>query len=339
MPLDALSLFNARAEQKENFGQSFDVDNWTGDVEDGFPRFDKISPELKEHYWGQGRKNRPRFKELNEQADAVFEEGYRVLELFPDRDNKDESYLIFGTPSELRIQASLIINLRRMHANFLAGQGWLGYPFEEYLRSQARNHLSLTVVLLTNPHGIAKKTDWGEKYWSKRQISIPHVDRAKLTYSALRKACGDKAGLKFGEWQARAWVSLDDDDKQHQMVCSGTTDEGAKQNLKRFLPFTKCKLRNMTATKLDFTEGERSKDHQREDKKNFQIYAAWCFVKNKQMLPTAAMVPSSTAGRNTNNGRRLQKNFKLPLFKPNEPADWKEQLKDAFRSWDGRLLG
>lgn len=318
-----------QAEANER-SRSFDIDNWGTEFEQCFPKYIKINPELREPataYWGQSFGERPRLYEMNTEADAIATEGYRTVEFFPNRDIKEESYILMGTPSEVRTQAVILMNLKRM----LGGEGWVGFPFHDWVQASAGG-LRAQIILMPNKQGVNYAKD---PYWSKRQVSIPSPDRTKLTYDAIRTACGGDTGLTWGEWQARAYLIDPDRGTRHQMVAGGPTQERAKQNLDRFLPFSKCEPKNYSYNQMDFNRGERAKDPLRVRRQSLEVFPSWLWIFNREALPVD--VPG-TSGVSTHQGRLQSRRFKLNLRDKVAPEGWADKLKDAFRDYKGVLV-
>lgn len=297
--------------------RSFDMDNFITDWELQFPDVVKINPELRI----PDPTERPRLKEHNEEGDAIGEEGYRLIEYFPNRNVENESFLAFGTPGEIRTQIVIIHALWRMVQTL--GDGWIGFPFPDWLKASPQSHASLQIVLLPNRFG---KNYPSEQYWSRRQVTIPRPDRSKLNYAALRNAAGGANGLDWGEWRCTAYLESPDGANHHKMMASGPTEASAKANLDRFLPFTKCRPLDFTTGKLDFTKGNRAKDPNRNERQNLKIYPAWLWVYNRSLLP-----PDYVSGKPTKSGKQSPKKFKFRLDRATEPAGWGSDLTDAFR--------
>lgn len=304
----------------------FDLDNWINDVEDGFTRFTKINPNFKEHYWGQGFSNRPRIKELNEQADAQKIEGYRVVEFFPDRDVEDESYILFGTPLEIMSQISFFMNMKLMLKGSDMGT-WVGYPLDEYLRNKPRRGLTVQIFLTTYKRPPYYQI--GTKWYSRRRITIPLVDRAKLTYQAIRNACGGSQGQNWGEWVARAYVSGDDDnDSLRKIVVGGSTEEKAIQNLEKFLIFTQGKVRKISAGKTDHSKGDYALDPNRNRYNSFDVYPAWITVWNSKLIE---LDDKRHGGKKTLSGKMLSRHNKLFTYPEKEPKNWSSTVQDIVK--------
>ncbi|NEO88136.1 MAG: hypothetical protein F6J87_28355 [Spirulina sp. SIO3F2] len=316
--------------------RSYDIDNWSKDFEEGFPRFDPINDELRQRYWGQGRQNRPRFKELNNEGDAQSVEGYRVIEFFPDRDDKDTSTFLMGTPQQIMTQAIIIMAMRQLKLGGGAGGEWIGYPVEDWIQAAALTTVSARIILFPDrfgPLNYQRMLTWGP-----RQVSIPYVDRSRLTYQALRQACGDRQGLDWGEWNARAYLIAPDGGKtQHQMVASGPTKREAERNLQRFLPFTRCEVRNYSYNQLDYSKGERAKDANKKFRQRLTIYPGHLLILNKEAVPTEAL-KTDEKGRPTHAGKQKRRPLKFEIWPEREPSGWLGEVKDAFRDRLGKLI-
>lgn len=310
----------------ENTQVEFDLDNWIADFENGFLDYEKTNPLYKPGYWGQGIANRPRIRELNIEADAQINQGYRVIEFFPDRDNKDDSYLFFGTPSEIRMQVATFMNFSVMLRNVDIG-AFLGYPLDEYLRAEPRTGITIQVVLTykKQPPFNLKSTTLTPQHW----VTIPLVDKSLISYSALRNACGGDAGQNWGEWSARAYLSSDDSPKGiRQMVARGATETLAKKNLKAFLKFTTCKTIRITANRIDYDEGNDVKNPNKAKLSSYEVYPGWISVWNSKLIAISA---TTKGGTPTASGKKIGKRSKLFIYMKKEPTGWLAQFNEVSK--------
>lgn len=140
----------------ENTRVDFDLDNWITDFENGFLDYSKINDEYNKGYWGQGIAHRPRIKELNLEPDAQSNQGYRLIEFFPDRENKNESYMFFGTPSEIKIQVATFMNLGKMLKDKDFGSVY-GMPTTRFYESKIVQHRpEVTLIFIENREDVAE---------------------------------------------------------------------------------------------------------------------------------------------------------------------------------------
>ena len=324
---NADNLINSLS-QTDSTKREFDLDNWITDFEAGFPTaIAKKNPLLNQGYWGQGFENRPKIRELNLEIEAQKVEGYRVIEFLPDRNNDSESYLLFGTPLELMTQLSFVMAIHRMVDRRDIGE-FVGYPLEEYYKGKAQDEISVRIWLTTKktPPFQASAYEW----FSRRQISIPLIDKRKLTYKKIREACNNSLGLKYGEYHARAYLSPDDSGKIiYQMVVGGDDESTALKNLEKFLPFTRAKVRGVSINKIDYNKGERALWKDKANYNKFEVYPAWIQVNNPKIFH------SSTVSQNTKKtlvGKQKYKKTKLWIYSNNEPLGWSDDLKDALKA-------
>lgn len=315
-----------RAAQVEQRDVEFDLDNFITDFEQGFNRFEKINPNFKSHNWGQEFGNRPRIKELNEEADAQTVEGYRLIEFFPERDNKEESYLLFGTPLELQTQMVLLMNIHLMFRNKTLGE-WIGYPAAEYARMIPQDYISARILLLNNDRGDQNRRGLG--YKSQRQITIPEIDRTKLTYAALRKACGGDTGLQWGNCSSRAMMAMPDKKgPYHQMVAGGDSKKQATANLDRFLQFSRCQVKNRSDNEQSYATGTRATDPYKAQKQRFKVFAGYLVIFNARLVDNPQ---PATRGKPTNMGKQFKTKIKLPLYYKKEPPGWSAALNEILK--------
>lgn len=311
-----------------------DVDNWTNEFERGFPKYTKWNPELKEHYWGVLPEERPKVRELNQEADARYEEGYRLLEVFPNRNIETLSWLLFGTPSEIRVSLNILMNQHRTADN--SGDVFMGVPLNDWIRAASVTKGSVRLHMWPGRYG---STNYENKaYWSVRQVTIPYCDRSKLDYNAIRAACGGDDGMNWGQWTATATLKAPDGiGTIHQMKAKGRTKEQAERHLERFLPFTRCTFTNIGFSEKDYTKGERAKDADREERRSLVIYPGTITVLNQDTI-LSKLVRRGEPGKPTHTGKQVAKQFSREVTAVRAPSDWNAWLKNAFTDTQGKLI-
>jgi hypothetical protein len=119
-------ILTGAIEQEED--GDFDVDNFIDEIEKEFKVYrddEEIAPiwgygtyadgqkkdDRELNPWGRPYGERPKIVEANAEQAAGNSVGYRVVQIFPNRDDNTDYYVAFGTPSEIRIQTSLFLNL------------------------------------------------------------------------------------------------------------------------------------------------------------------------------------------------------------------------------------
>ncbi len=312
-----------------NNQQLFDIDNWITDYENGFLSFIALmkNDELKKGYWGVAQDEKPKINELNNESNAQEEEGYRVIEFLPNRDNQKETYPFFGTPLTLQLQIGIFHNIWRMFNEHLGVQGqWVGYPLDDYLREKPRTGISVQVWLSSQkrpPFYIKKK----DIYTTNRFITIPDVDKSKLTYDAIRLACGGNTGQNWGNWSARAYLKT-----AHgvsQMVSGGSSQQTAIKNLESFLGFTNAKLVKMTTHEINKDQA-KAKFLGSPETWKFDLFPAWITVFN-----TALADYNYKLGQPSLDGKILSSNKgrkKLAIYTEAQPSWFAQQLKNDLKN-------
>ena len=321
----------ASAKASQDF-REYDLDNWVNDFERGFPKHTKWSPDLRENFWGRKPENRPKIRELNQEDDAKYNEGYRLAEVFPDRDNENLSWLLFGTPSEIRIALNVLMNLHLRDNS----TPFVGFPLNDWIRRASVTRVSVQLVMY--PGRFGSRNYERRNYWGPRQITIPYCDRRKLNYKAVRDACGGVNGINWGEWSATATLKAPGKiGTIHQMKARGRSEADATANLNRFLKFTRCELRNLSHNKLDYSTGERAKDADREERRNLKVYPSSIFVLNQDTID-ALLVKRGEDGKPTHTGKQISGRFARDIYDVKEPSDWNDWVQDAYRDTQGRLI-
>lgn len=140
------------AEQSPSNGNDMGLDVFINDFEDEFPR-DPDDPALgsyptyseeanraaKEEPYGLKRGDRPKVWELNQPPPSRIR-GWRVVDLYPNREIKSEFYRLAGTPSEIRMMAQLIRHTQELVKKFGSGS----INFEEWFKQWADGWETLT---------------------------------------------------------------------------------------------------------------------------------------------------------------------------------------------------
>lgn len=140
------------AEQSPATGNDMALDVFINDFEDEFPR-DPDDPLLgsyptyseeagraaREEPYGLKRGDRPKVWELNQPPPSRVR-GWRVVDLYPNREVKSEFYRLAGTPSEIRMMAQLIRHTQELVKKFGSGS----VKFEEWFKQWADGWDSLT---------------------------------------------------------------------------------------------------------------------------------------------------------------------------------------------------
>lgn len=86
-------------------GLDLNFERWIDDFENGFKAFaPRLNKALNLNPWGQKQGERPRVRILTENKAYWSKEGYFLVEFLPNRDDLEESYLLFGTPIQLMQQ-------------------------------------------------------------------------------------------------------------------------------------------------------------------------------------------------------------------------------------------
>lgn len=86
-------------------GLDLNFERWIEDFENGFKAFaPRLNKALNNSCWGQKQNERPRVRILTENKTFWSKEGYFLIEFLPNREDLEESYLLFGTPLQLMQQ-------------------------------------------------------------------------------------------------------------------------------------------------------------------------------------------------------------------------------------------
>lgn len=308
--------------------------DWAEAFEEAFPAFTGKSTRLANQGrpWGKDRDKRPRINLLSTNS----KDDYRVVELFPDRNNLEESYLFSGDFAKIIQEISTFwATLRRLETYDIGA--WVGYPVAQYLRQEQKTGIELTVMLVAEKYPPFVRVKFGQGGFEykiqPRQVTIALPKREALTFTNLRNACGGAGGLNWGNWQARAYIAPKSGETNlkglAQMVAGGQSKDAAERNLDRFLALSEGHAVSRTCTEVDLTKGARADDPRSPFLRNYQLYPGWVTVQNSALVRAD---DRRHGGKPTLAGKLVSRDNKLSLWQDKEPSTWASTLKELMRS-------
>lgn len=200
-------------------------------------------------------------------------------------------------------------------------------PLEEYVRAQPHT-IKLTVFFysIKAPPFKAKK---GTKL-TRASYNIPDVERAKLTWDAIKEACGGSNGYMWGRFRATANLS-----NGRQMQVYGSTEKEAEKRLKALLAFSSAKILTLSIAE-EKKEGLRDTDKLMY-KESTRIYPAYFSIISSEKIITESNreIIDTTPGKVTptlaGNFRRA-KTRKIPLWIDKAPSNTQTIINEAIKT-------
>lgn len=264
---------------------------------------------------------------------------YDVYEFYPDREEfKNEPIIITGPEWSIALQLSLLRAQYQMNGRGESSEdGWVGYPLQEWFRIAPKTGITANIMLGAFKEPPFNRMKFGAGNFSytiqPRQVSVPWVDVSKLTYQNLRTVCGSVAGLNWGMWQARAYVTKDPNaiSKKglRQIVASGPTERQAETNLDRFVALTTGFEVSRTCTEVKIDKGMRSKNPRYKYLKKYDVYPAWIWFENAELVAADDIIHK---GKTTLSGKVVSKRNKLIIWPEREPAGWSSTMRELIRT-------
>jgi hypothetical protein len=198
-------LSHENGSETDNTPDNYGVDIFVDDFEDEFPMPDSADiegwvPESRranaQRPWGQEFGTRPKVHEVNQPLKAQ-ERGWRLLDLHPNRDHKEEYYRFAGTPAELRILLQIARATREITGRHINFEEWFelwedGFP--KFKENRGTTNFALT----------------GETPWRGKAENKPRY--REWTTSQQRLDCGFRV-VEY--WRDRA-------NESESIVLSGT---------------------------------------------------------------------------------------------------------------------
>lgn len=166
-----------------------------------------------------------------------------------------------------------------------------------------------------------KILNYGEK-----RVSIPYPK--KLTYSEIRKACGGNTGIYWGHYHTRGFIIARDArslKECRQLVVSGFDKNNSEMNYERFLRFT-------NGIEVNRTYGENSykyDDAKKMKMRQFLVYPKHVFIEKTAYLTLSNpnLIEGDTATKQTLQGKKISRKYKIYIYSENESPDFKEAMK------------
>ncbi|NJK27301.1 MAG: hypothetical protein HC925_00105 [Coleofasciculaceae cyanobacterium SM2_3_26] len=311
--VDQISLFLALHSLLTR-GAGLDLNEWAEKFEWSFPElagrnqaaFDGLP-------WGKPTEERPRIRFIGDDKQRR-EDGYRVVEFYPNRANPDDVHLLSGTDAEIRQAIQVLFALTRIERE---GINFVGYPIDEYLRIKPRDYISIQIWWTTPPEAA---------YKSRRSVTIPDVSLANLSFETVLQAAGGSNGLNWGNWQARAYLGQAEAKAISQMVASGGSEQEAQANLRQLLPLSGFEALRLSVSHVDHSTAKNPPPPSKRPPERFKVKPAWFTILNSRLVAA----DDSAGGRGTLSGVLLNRKNKIRLDKP-KPEDYDERIAALLR--------
>lgn len=241
------------------------------------------------------------------------EEARSIVELQPNRENPEESFIFYGDRQQIQNQSLNAINNYNVMESRDVG-AWVGEPLRESITKPQKN-VALKILLRSAIRPPFKNADGSNA--KRTQVEIPNVNRSKIDWKKIKRAVGGIDGYLWGRFCVIA--RLDDGNKIQFFADSET--EG-KRILENLLEFTKANLLTLNIYE-EMREGAR-KRYDSLYKKRTRVYPAYVVVINQQQ------VLDEERGRATTGGYKDHRQFKFPLYTEDKPEDFDRSVSALF---------
>ncbi|OJJ16919.1 hypothetical protein BI308_23165 [Roseofilum reptotaenium AO1-A] len=258
---------------------------------------------------------------------------------------ENETYLLVGSQPQLVANISLLMAFRQMLLNMDFAKV-VGVPWEQYVTTHPapcgiQIHWRLVKAKPWEPQDLAKKLRLNRKNLPRPQCYVQNIDTETLTWQKIKDATGGKRGYKWGRFYAHAkMVNLDyQSASSWNLTVFGGSEEIAVKQLKKMASLSKDTIGTLATGEQKEDEGRRKKDRQFR-KPTVQIYPAWFFVNNFQLVQEAMRAESpdgspvdysKKSGRSTALGKQFRKVDAFYLNREQPTRDEVERLKEVLR--------
>lgn len=241
------------------------------------------------------------------------ERARSVVELQPNRNNPEESFIFYGDRHQIQTQALNAINNYNVMESRDVG-AWVGTPLDESI-TKPHKKIALKILLRSAVRPPFKNADGSNA--KRTQIEIPNVNRSKLDWKKIKRAVGGLNGYLWGNFLVIA--QLDDGNKITFYANSVIEGEKILENL---LEFTNAELQTLNINE-EKRQGARKK-YDKLYKKTTRVYPAFVVIINQLQVLT------EDAGRATTKGYKDHRQFKFPLYVDDKPIDFEESVNALF---------
>ena len=265
------------------------------------------------------------------QSKLFRELGYKALKVFVILENSLDEYefIILG-----RNHDELITYFDRWINQFIYDLSRpiievVGQDLDNAIRNKPGGdvlHIYLSSILGSPFFKKEKLADGKILNYGEKRVSIPYPK--KLTYSEIRNACGGNTGIYWGHYHTRGFIIAKDArslKECRQLVVSGNSKENSEANYERFLRFT-------NGIEVNRTFGENSykyDDAKKMKMKSFLVYPKHVFIEKTAYLTLSNpnLIEGDTATKQTLQGKKISRKYKIYIYSENESPDFKEAMK------------
>jgi predicted RNase H-like HicB family nuclease len=304
---------------------------WAKNFEECFPLIKKNSPLIDGNVnganpWLQGISNRPLIKILNITKQEKEIPTYLYIEFYPERKNESEVYFIEGTQIDCVQRIWHIWYLRQILKGMNLAQVLGEFP-DDWLRKRPSIGISVCFKLYSYADSPFYKTPT-RKDFKEVQITVPMVDRTKLSYGNIRQILGGENGMPWGLSKALAWCCDNPANfaglkGMPQVSARGSSYTEAKSNVKRILEgISNAKIVRMNEGRPD---NEEIFNKDAKFSPPARVYPGLMWILNSNLVNQIA--PNSPK-RETTLGKLRTKRNRIEIWHKEEPLEFKETIQE-----------
>ena len=287
--------------------------------------------------WGRSRSQRPLFKILYPtDPEAPSDESGRILwliEFWPNREVKEESFLIYGYINDVIRQVFTIIQTIQATENL---NHVLGLPVTDHIKRSPKTGLTFKITFSNYKDPPWYKSKKRQDY-VEHQVSIPFIKRSMLNYQKIRTACGGSSGLVWGKRTCLAYVIPNGYRGDNSIIglpqvwVQGDDERTAEKNLLSLLTLSDSEIVSITDSSKSYRQGINSRRIPQETNNSYIVYANKLWVENKKIVEEGSSINASEA-KKVLLGRMNSKRNRFTLNNEEEPPYFESDL-NALSIW------
>lgn len=225
-----------------------------------------------------------------------------------------EKIILTGNEEELKPIITQLFAIHQMLEYRDIGQ-FLGYPVDEYVRARPQP-LKVVIVFFSVPTPPWKKLKKKDRF-VRATYAIPNIDKRKLTWENIKKACGGANGYQWGRFRCTLHL-----DNGRQMQVHGGSEKEAEDRAMALAALSTAKIIAKTNAE-EKREGRRASD-KKLYKDTTRIYPGYFSILNQEKIITQ----TNTA---TLDGNFLRDKAKINLWVTKKPSDCDAIIKETLR--------
>jgi hypothetical protein len=249
--------------------------------------------------------------------------NHEVLEVYPNRENKDEYYIVSGPSKIIEPEIMQTLRTHQIIETKDVGVTLDGQDLEQviYTKKTDLNNIMVKIRMFSNQQPpLWKYSKDKSKRFQKTEITIPTVERSKLDWDKIIAAIGGKNGYSYGSYELTGYLIDTKGRNRGKIIVSASTEDEAGDRIEALAELADCKVNS-------FTRGGQVK---RGDQGRLLWIDPIKVYPGDITIINAKKITDKKEGRKEQSGNYKRTSVKLPLYLENKPENWNSEIAALF---------